>query len=227
MLKERLLDTKWLRVQHSQIAHVGLYCILTPVLCRNEAPAVTLEVLKSLASVRRFDMAVMFMSSPETKRKSLWRTTVWCTLFNHMWHHIDECCTTFLSSSCERTVWLPPPSWAGSIICLGLAEEVRSLTFGLEFYRLSVSAHNAALLSEAMGKHSYIPILSKFTFSSTLIESDCCATSVHPWKCDFMFFSLFITAFILSWRLEIHRLFRLQCGVLFLMQQLMSSLIQM
>ncbi|XP_073336758.1 RNA polymerase II-associated protein 3 isoform X2 [Pagrus major] len=34
---------------------------------KNEAPAVTLEVLKSLASVRRFDMAVMFMSSPEKK----------------------------------------------------------------------------------------------------------------------------------------------------------------
>nr|XP_046234689.1 RNA polymerase II-associated protein 3 [Scatophagus argus] len=34
---------------------------------KNEAPAVTLEVLRSLASVRRFDMAVMFMSSPEKK----------------------------------------------------------------------------------------------------------------------------------------------------------------
>ncbi|XP_044199190.1 RNA polymerase II-associated protein 3 isoform X1 [Thunnus albacares] len=34
---------------------------------KNEAPAVTLEVLKSLASVRRFDMAVMFMSSLEKK----------------------------------------------------------------------------------------------------------------------------------------------------------------
>ncbi|XP_034529880.1 RNA polymerase II-associated protein 3 [Notolabrus celidotus] len=33
----------------------------------NEAPAVTLEILRSLASVRRFDMAVMFMSSPEKK----------------------------------------------------------------------------------------------------------------------------------------------------------------
>ncbi|XP_028255050.1 RNA polymerase II-associated protein 3 [Parambassis ranga] len=32
---------------------------------KNEAPAVTLEVLSSLASVRRFDMAVMFMSSTE------------------------------------------------------------------------------------------------------------------------------------------------------------------
>lgn len=34
---------------------------------KNEAPAVTLEILGSLASVRRFDMAVMFMSSPEKK----------------------------------------------------------------------------------------------------------------------------------------------------------------
>ncbi|TNN43310.1 RNA polymerase II-associated protein 3 [Liparis tanakae] len=34
---------------------------------RNEAPAVTLEVLRSLASVRRFDMAVMFLSAPEKK----------------------------------------------------------------------------------------------------------------------------------------------------------------
>ncbi|XP_040886567.1 RNA polymerase II-associated protein 3 isoform X2 [Toxotes jaculatrix] len=34
---------------------------------KNEAAAVTLEVLSSLASVRRFDMAVMFMSSPEKK----------------------------------------------------------------------------------------------------------------------------------------------------------------
>ncbi|XP_068442594.1 RNA polymerase II-associated protein 3 [Clinocottus analis] len=32
---------------------------------KNEAPAVTLEILRSLASVRRFDMAVMFLSSPE------------------------------------------------------------------------------------------------------------------------------------------------------------------
>lgn len=35
--------------------------------CRNEEPAVILENLRSLASVRRFDMAVMFMSSPEKK----------------------------------------------------------------------------------------------------------------------------------------------------------------
>ncbi|XP_076579025.1 RNA polymerase II-associated protein 3 [Chaetodon auriga] len=34
---------------------------------KNEAPGVTMEVLKSVASVRRFDMAVMFMSSPEKK----------------------------------------------------------------------------------------------------------------------------------------------------------------
>uniref|UniRef100_A0A8C9YW13 RNA polymerase II-associated protein 3 n=1 Tax=Sander lucioperca TaxID=283035 RepID=A0A8C9YW13_SANLU len=34
---------------------------------KNEAPAVTLEILRSLASVRRFDMAVMFLSSPEKK----------------------------------------------------------------------------------------------------------------------------------------------------------------
>lgn len=32
-----------------------------------EAPALTLQILSSLASVRRFDMAVMFMSSPEKK----------------------------------------------------------------------------------------------------------------------------------------------------------------
>ncbi|XP_034719376.1 RNA polymerase II-associated protein 3 [Etheostoma cragini] len=34
---------------------------------KNEAPVVTLEILRSLASVRRFDMAVMFLSSPEKK----------------------------------------------------------------------------------------------------------------------------------------------------------------
>ncbi|XP_022045045.1 RNA polymerase II-associated protein 3 [Acanthochromis polyacanthus] len=34
---------------------------------KNEAPAVTMETLSSLASVRRFDMAVMFMSSSEKK----------------------------------------------------------------------------------------------------------------------------------------------------------------
>ncbi|KAL3977458.1 cell adhesion molecule-related/down-regulated by oncogenes [Sarotherodon galilaeus] len=34
---------------------------------KNEEPAVILENLRSLASVRRFDMAVMFMSSPEKK----------------------------------------------------------------------------------------------------------------------------------------------------------------
>ncbi|KAL6117001.1 rpap3 [Pungitius sinensis] len=34
---------------------------------KNEAPAVTLEILSSLAGVRRFDMAVMFLSSPEKK----------------------------------------------------------------------------------------------------------------------------------------------------------------
>uniref|UniRef100_A0A3B4ULU5 RNA polymerase II-associated protein 3 n=1 Tax=Seriola dumerili TaxID=41447 RepID=A0A3B4ULU5_SERDU len=34
---------------------------------KNEAPAVTLGILSSLASTRRFDMAVMFMSSPEKK----------------------------------------------------------------------------------------------------------------------------------------------------------------
>ncbi|XP_026220104.1 RNA polymerase II-associated protein 3 [Anabas testudineus] len=34
---------------------------------KNEEPSVTLQILSSLASVRRFDMAVMFMSSPEKK----------------------------------------------------------------------------------------------------------------------------------------------------------------
>ncbi|XP_037616866.1 RNA polymerase II-associated protein 3 isoform X2 [Sebastes umbrosus] len=34
---------------------------------KNEAPAVMHEILRSLASVRRFDMAVMFLSSPEKK----------------------------------------------------------------------------------------------------------------------------------------------------------------
>lgn len=37
------------------------------MLCRSEGPAVTLEVLRSLAGVGRFDMAVMFMSSAERK----------------------------------------------------------------------------------------------------------------------------------------------------------------
>ncbi|XP_059181867.1 RNA polymerase II-associated protein 3 [Centropristis striata] len=34
---------------------------------KNEAPSTTLEILRSLASVRRFDMAVMFLSSQEKK----------------------------------------------------------------------------------------------------------------------------------------------------------------
>lgn len=34
---------------------------------KNEAPSITLEILRSLASVRRFDMAVMFLSSQEKK----------------------------------------------------------------------------------------------------------------------------------------------------------------
>uniref|UniRef100_A0A3Q3KN10 RNA polymerase II-associated protein 3 n=1 Tax=Mastacembelus armatus TaxID=205130 RepID=A0A3Q3KN10_9TELE len=34
---------------------------------KNEAPTVMLEILHSLASVRRFDMALMFMSAPEKK----------------------------------------------------------------------------------------------------------------------------------------------------------------
>lgn len=42
-------------------------CALTAVLCRSEGPAVALEVLRSLAGVGRFDMAVMFMSSAEKK----------------------------------------------------------------------------------------------------------------------------------------------------------------
>ena len=223
-----LLNAQRMKTRHKLVTHVLLYCILTPVLCRNDAPAVTLEVLKSLASVRRFDMAVMFMSSPEKKRKSLWRLTVYFTFFNHTCHHIDKCCTIFLSSSCERTVWLPPPSRAGSVICHSLTEEVRSLTFGLEFYRLPVSAHNAALLSEPMEKRSYIPILNTFTFIYTLIESDCCATSIHPWKCDFMFFSLFITLHLFwvgSWKFT--DCLDCRCRVLFPVQQVMSSLIQM
>ena len=34
---------------------------------KNETPTLILEILRSLASVRRFDMAVMFMSSPQKK----------------------------------------------------------------------------------------------------------------------------------------------------------------
>ncbi|KAJ8007079.1 hypothetical protein DPEC_G00113840 [Dallia pectoralis] len=34
---------------------------------KNEEPSIILEILRSLASVRRFDMAVMFMSNPEKK----------------------------------------------------------------------------------------------------------------------------------------------------------------
>ncbi|XP_028426529.1 RNA polymerase II-associated protein 3 [Perca flavescens] len=34
---------------------------------KNEAPAVTLEILRRLASVKRFDMAVLFLTSPEKK----------------------------------------------------------------------------------------------------------------------------------------------------------------
>jgi len=35
--------------------------------CRTESPDLILGILGSLASVRRFDMAVMFMSTPEKK----------------------------------------------------------------------------------------------------------------------------------------------------------------
>lgn len=41
---------------------------------RKEPPAVTLETLSSLAGVRRFDMAVMFMSSSEKKGELLQKT---------------------------------------------------------------------------------------------------------------------------------------------------------
>lgn len=73
MLKETNLDTHKLFflvvvvVNCSQFACVVLDCTLMSALCRNEAPAITLEVLQSLASVRRFNMAVMFMSSAEKK----------------------------------------------------------------------------------------------------------------------------------------------------------------
>uniref|UniRef100_H2LZ12 RNA polymerase II-associated protein 3 n=1 Tax=Oryzias latipes TaxID=8090 RepID=H2LZ12_ORYLA len=45
---------------------VSVTCFST-LLGRNEPPAVTLDTLSSLASVRRFDMAVMFMSTSEKK----------------------------------------------------------------------------------------------------------------------------------------------------------------
>lgn len=41
-----------------------LICLLP---LRNEKPTLILDILKNLASVRRFDMAVMFMSTTEKK----------------------------------------------------------------------------------------------------------------------------------------------------------------
>ncbi|CAK6959849.1 RNA polymerase II-associated protein 3 isoform X1 [Scomber scombrus] len=56
---------------------------------KNEAPAVTLEILKNLSSVRRFDMAVMFMSSPEKKMLN--------ELFDFLRRaNMDEACVTAL-----------------------------------------------------------------------------------------------------------------------------------
>lgn len=76
-----LEDSAWFlfevsRVFSYHVLCVMSYCVLISGLCRNEVPAVTLETLHSLASVRRFDMAVMFMSSTEKKgRVSLWCAT--------------------------------------------------------------------------------------------------------------------------------------------------------
>lgn len=53
----------------SVICAYAEFNIVLNVLCifRNEEPSVILTVLKSLSNVRRFDMAVMFMSSAEKK----------------------------------------------------------------------------------------------------------------------------------------------------------------
>lgn len=65
----------------------GIHCFLRSSLCRNESPAVTLEILSSLASVRRFDMAVMFMSSSERKGvESLWCTITRVTFSLYIFH---------------------------------------------------------------------------------------------------------------------------------------------
>ena len=45
---------------------------------RNETPALILGILTSLASVRRFDMAIMFMSSTEKKG----------TIYNFFYLHV-------------------------------------------------------------------------------------------------------------------------------------------
>ncbi|KAM9334930.1 RNA polymerase II-associated protein 3 isoform 1-T2 [Symphorus nematophorus] len=60
----------YVNIFHNSLEPDILYQILRTLhgfYIKNEAPAVTLEVLRSLASVRRFDMAVMFMSSTEKK----------------------------------------------------------------------------------------------------------------------------------------------------------------
>lgn len=94
MLRGKNLNVNW------------FYCTLTSASCRNEAPATTLEILRSLASVRRFDMAVMFMSSPEKKgRVSLAYCCRWLLLFTHTFHHISNCWTDFLSPAVLKEVF--------------------------------------------------------------------------------------------------------------------------
>ncbi|XP_061570331.1 RNA polymerase II-associated protein 3 [Cololabis saira] len=60
----------YVKIFNSSLEPDILYQILRTLqefFMKNEAPEVVMETLNSLASVRRFDMAVMFMSSPEKK----------------------------------------------------------------------------------------------------------------------------------------------------------------
>ncbi|XP_078075837.1 RNA polymerase II-associated protein 3 isoform X2 [Mustelus asterias] len=50
-----------------EMLHKYLKFISHPISCRFEEPSLILDVLKNLASVKRFDMAVMFMSESERK----------------------------------------------------------------------------------------------------------------------------------------------------------------
>lgn len=108
-------------------------CALTPVSCRNEGAAITLEVLRSLARVGRFNMAVMFMSSAEKKGGvpltcSLVRPAM---LFFSPSHRLCLFCF-FPSRSGLRPVWLPLPGWPGSISRHSLTEEIRGVTLGFK-----------------------------------------------------------------------------------------------
>lgn len=98
---------------------------------RKEEPPVILEILRNLAGVRRFDMAVMFMSNPEKKGTDLVVDLAQfvITLFNpnaKLLYDIDNC-KLFVFSSSTRIVWLSSSSWTWGHISRSPAKEVWSV----------------------------------------------------------------------------------------------------